>query len=452
MLKRWVLAGVLCLVAIAVKAQNEPAVSTVNKTQMAQEVKEAFLHSWYGYKKYAWGHDGLKPISDTYYNWYSDPFYMQAVDGLDTMILMGLKTQADSTRHFLDTHLSFDKDIYVKHFEFTIRMLGGLISSYELTKDPKLLELAQDLANRMLPAFNSPTGMPYVMVNLKTGAVKGAINNPAGISLLIEYGTLSKITGDPIYYQKAKKAMVAVYKRRSAIGLVGSAINVETGKWTRTASHIDAGIDSYYEYLLKAAILFNDKDCMRMWKNSIKAINTYVADSTSTGLWYGSCNMVTGRREKHVFGALAAFFPAVLALSGDMNRAEALEASCYKMWNKYGIEPDDFNYEKMEATSARYYLNPEIMESSYYLYHYTKDPKYLVMSKTFFDDLNKYCRTNSGYAELKNVITKEKVDYMDSYFLAETLKYLYLIFAPPSTLDFNKIIFTTEAHPIQKTW
>ncbi len=451
--KIWSVFVVLCLTSITANAQNGSVKTGVNKAHMALEVKEAFLHSWYGYKKYAWGHDGLRPVSNTYFDWYSEPFYMSAVEGLDTMILMGLKTQADSTRKFIETNLSFDKDVYVKHFEFTIRMLGGLISAYQLTNDRKLLDLATDLANRMLPVFNSPTGMPYVMVNLKTGAVRGANSNPAEIgSLLVEYGALSKITGNPVYYQKAKKALVELYSRRSSIGLVGSKINVETGKWTGTSSHIDAGIDSYYEYLLKSALLFDDKDCMVMWKNSIKAINKYVADSTSTGLWYGSCDMNTGKREKRVFGALAAFFPAVLALSGDMKQAEALQASCFKMWNKYGIEPDNFNYVTMEAASTRYYLNPEIMESSYYLYHYTRDPKYLEMSKTFFDDLNKYCRTSSGYAELKNVITKDKSDHMDSYFLAETLKYLYLIFAPPSTLDFNKVIFTTEAHPIFKTW
>lgn len=444
---------VLCLGNIVAEAQNGPLRTGIDKARMALEVRDAFLHSWNGYQKFAWGHDGLRPVSNTFFDWYSEPFYMSAVEGLDTMILMGLKSQADSTRKFIDTHLSFDKDVYVKHFEFTIRMLGGLISAYQLTNDRRLLDLATDLANRMLPAFNSPTGMPYVMINLKTGAVKGADSNPAEIgSLLVEYGALSKITGNPVYYQKAKKALVGLYRRRSSLGLVGSKINIETGKWIGTSSHIDAGIDSYYEYLLKCGLLFDDKDCMDMWNNSIKAINKYVADSTSTGLWYGSCDMNTGKREKQVFGALAAFFPAVLALSGDMKRAEALQASCFKMWNKYGIEPDNFNYKTMTAATVRYYLNPEIMESSYYLYHYTKDPKYLEMSKTFFGDLNKYCLTHSGYSELKNVITKEKSDHMDSYFLAETLKYLYLIFAPPSTLDFDKVIFTTEAHPIFKTW
>ena len=74
------------------------------------------------------------------------------------------------------------------------------------------------------------------------------------------------------------------------------------------------------------------------------------------------------------------------------------------------------------------------------------------MGKVFLDSLKAYCRVDGGYAEIKSVITKEKSDRMESYFLAETLKYLYLLFAPPETLDFDKVIFNTEAHPIRRTW
>ena len=113
--------------------------------------------------------------------------------------------------------MSFDQDIYVKNFEITIRMLGGLLSSYQLTGDKRLLALADDLGKRLLPAFNSPTGLPYVYVNLKTGAVRGVETNPAEAgTLLLEFGTLSKLTGKPVYYDKAKRALVEVYNRRSA--------------------------------------------------------------------------------------------------------------------------------------------------------------------------------------------------------------------------------------------
>ena len=150
-------------------------------------------------------------------------------------------------REYIDKNLSFDRDIYVKNFEITIRLLGGLLSSYQLTGDKRLLALADDLGTRLLPAFNSPTGMPYVYVNLKTGAVRGESTNPAEIgTLLIEFGTLSKLTGKPVYYDKAKRALVELYNRRSPIGLVGSTINIKTGEWTDPVSHISGGIDSYF--------------------------------------------------------------------------------------------------------------------------------------------------------------------------------------------------------------
>jgi ER degradation enhancer, mannosidase alpha-like 2 len=423
------------------------------KAAMAERVRGDFQHAWNGYKKYAWGHDELKPLSKSYRDWYGTSLLMTPVDALDTMVLMGLNDDAREDRELIDKQLSFDKDIYVKNFEITIRLLGGLLSSYELTHDERLLELADDLGTRLLPAFNSPTGMPYVFVNLKTGAVRGTESNPAEIgSLLVEFGTLSKITGKPVYYEKAKRALVAVYDRRSAIGLVGSSINIETGKWLDPVSHISGGIDSYYEYLLKCSILFHDKDCERMWQNSIAALNKYVADPTPTGLWYAQVNMNTGQRVSTHYGALDAFFPAVLALSGDLKRAEELQDSSYKMWTTWGIEPEEFDYTTMKITYPGYELRPEIIESTYYLYFFTGLPKYLDMGRTYADSLEKYCETPDGFAALVSVETKQKRDDMESFFLAETLKYLYLLYAPRSTLDLNKVIFNTEAHPMQRTW
>jgi mannosidase alpha-like ER degradation enhancer 2 len=423
------------------------------KTEMAEDVRQEFLHAWKGYRQYAWGHDELQPLSKSYRDWYGTSLLMTPVDALDTMLLMGLKDEAKTDRDLIDKQLSFDKDIYVKNFEITIRLLGGLLSSYQLTGDPRLLALADDLGHRLLPAFNSPTGMPYVFVNLKTGAVKGVESNPAEIgSLLIEFGTLSKLTGKQVYYDKAKRALVEVYNRRSPIGLVGSTINVETGKWIDPTSHISGGIDSYYEYLLKCSILFHDKDCESTWKTSIAALNKYVADPTGSGLWYKQVNMNTGATVSTHYGALDAFFPAVLALSGDLDRAKALQESSYKMWTTFGVEPEELDYSTMKITYPGYELRPEIIESTYYLYYFTGDSRYLDMGSTFFDSLRKYCRTDVGYAALRNVETKEKRDDMESFFLAETLKYLYLLYAPKSTLDLRKMVFNTEAHPMQRTW
>ncbi len=426
--------------------------------KLAAEVKAEFLHAWNGYKKYAWGHDDLKPLSKTHHDWYPQPLLMTAVDSLDTMIIMEMDDEVAATKQYILDNLSFDKDIEVQNFEVTIRLLAGLLTSYQLTGDKRFLDLAEDLGNRLLPVFNSPTGMPYRYVNLKTGKVSKPVSNPAETgTLIIEFGTLSKLTGKPVFYEKAKRALVATYDRRSKIGLVGEWINVETGSWTKTDSHISGAIDSYYEYLLKCSLLFGDRDCKRMWDESIVAINKHLADEVNNEqfgkeLWYGHADMNTGARGATTYGALDAFFPAVLALSGDLKRAQRLQDSSYRMWNHEGIEPEEFDYRARKVVSPGYPLRPEIVESTYYLYRYTKDRKYLLMGEQLWRDFVKHCRTEAGYAALKSVVTKEKADSMQSFLFAETFKYFYLLFSPPSTLDFEKVIFNTEAHPIRKTW
>jgi len=433
----------------------------VPQKKLAAEVKAEFLRAWNGYKKYAWGHDDLKPLSKTPRDWYAEPLLMTPVDALDTMIIMGLDDEAATTKQYILDHLSFDKDLEVQNFEITIRLLGALLTNYQLTNDKRFLNLADDLGNRLLPVFNSPTGMPYRYVNLKTGKTRDPISNPAETgTLLIEFGSLSKFTGKQVYYDKAKRALVETYNHRSKLGLVGEWINVETGEWTNTDSHISGAIDSYYEYLLKCWLLFGDKDCKRMWDESIVAINKYLADAAPRPkvpadfpplFWYGHADMNTGARRASTFGALDAFFPAVLALSGDLKRARRLQESSVEMWRVAGIEPEEFDYRAWKITSPGYPLRPEIVESTYYLYKLDDDPStYLFMGEKLWHDFVQYCRTDEAYAALKDVRTKEKADSMQSFLFAETFKYFYLLFAPADTLDFRKVVFNTEAHPIRK--
>ena len=419
--------------------------------QLAARVRSEFLHAWNNYERYAWGHDALKPLRKTPHDWYGQSLLMTPVDALDTLVVMHLDAQAAKARSLILSDLSFDRDIYVKNFEITIRLLGGLLSGYQLTGDRRLLNLAEDLGNRLLPVFNSPTGLPYVYVNLRTGQTRGTVTNPAETgTLLLEFGTLSKLTGRAIFYDKAKRALVETFKRRSPLGLVGQSINVETGAWTNTDSHISGGIDSYYEYLWKCWLLFGDKDCRDMWEASIPAVNKYLADEIGGGLWYGHADMRTGKRTETTYGALDAFFPALLAFSGDLARARRPQASSFKMWNLYGIEPEILDYKTMHVVAGSYHLRPEIVESTYYLYHYTGDPEYRRRGKKMFDDFVKYCRTDSGYAALADVTSKQQLDEMESFVLAETFKYFFLLFASPGTLEFDKVIFNTEAHPLRR--
>ncbi|MFO8058134.1 MAG: glycoside hydrolase family 47 protein [bacterium] len=436
------------------KGDHEKATAKADDSRAsAADVRRGFLHAWQGYKDHARGHDSLKPLSKSYSDWYEEPLLMTPVDALDTMIIMGLDDEAKEAKKLILGNLSFDKDMKVQHFEITIRVLGGLISAYQLDGDKRLLELAVDLADRMLPVFDSPTGMPYRYVNLKTGKTSGRVSSPAEIgTCLVEYGALSKLTGNPVYYKKAKKAVTALYEERSRLGLVGTAIDVETGFWLIRDAHVGGGIDSYYEYLLKCWHLFGDRDCKAMWEDSINAINEHLADESNGRLWYGHAGMSTGIRTGTVFGALYAFFPGVLALDGDLERAARLQESSHRMWTLHGIEPEALDYRRMKVIYGAYPLRPEIIESAYYLYYYTSEDKYRRMGYVYWNSIEEHCKTEAGYAGISDVRTMKKRDAMESYFLAETMKYFYLLFAPPDTLDLEKTVFNTEAHPVTRTW
>ena len=427
----------------------------IDRPALAAQVRAEFQHAWTSYVKYASGHDELNPISRTSHDWYPPAVvYMTPVDSLDTMLLMGLTREANDTKQLLLDKLAFDKDVSVQVFEVTIRILGALVTAAQMTNEPRFLTLADDLATRLLPAFDSATGMPYRFVNLKTGKTSGVESNPAEIgTLILEFGALSKLTHKSIYFDKTKRAMTELFSRRApATGLLGEGINVDTGAWTNTSSHVGGGIDSFYEYALKCERLFGDRDCGAMARASLASVNQYLADDGPGGLWYGVSEMDYGRRTATTYGALHAFLPALFALQGDLPRARRLQDSNFKMWTTFGIEPEELDYRTMTIVRPGYQLRPENIESAYYLFHYTKDPIYLEMGRQFLADLIKYCRTDNGYTVLKSVATKEKGDRMHSFLLAETFKYLYLLFAPDGTVDFDRITFNTEAHPLRRAW
>jgi ER degradation enhancer, mannosidase alpha-like 2 len=417
-----------------------------------ERIRAETRHAWNGYVKHAWGHDELRPVTRTAHDWYGESLLITPVDALSTLIMMDLGEETNAALTLIKDKLSFDKDITVKVFEVTIRVLGGLIAGYQLTGDNRLLTLAEDLGKRLLPAFASPTGMPYMYVNLKTGKASGTKTNPAEIgTLLLEFGALAMLTGRPGYYTRAKNAVVQLYTRRSELGLVGQEIDVESGQWTNTSSHVGGAIDSYYEYLLKGSILLGDDELAEMWRTSAAALNKHLADEVGGALWYGQADMATGRRTAREYGALHAFLPGVFVLAGDVARAKRLHDSSYKMWQLRGIEPEALDYEAMTIKSPGYALRPEIIESTWYLRRATRDPKYLAMGKAILEALITHTRTDDGYTVLTSVETMEKGDLMPSYFLAESMKYLYLIFAPDDAVG-KDVVFTTEAHPIRRTW
>src|SRR5439155_23776439 len=104
----------------------------------------------------------------------------------------------------------------------------------------------------------------------RTGQIRDPVTIPGETDTqVLAVGALSKLTGKPVFYEEAQRALLETFKRRSPLGLVGESINVETGSWTNADSHISDGIDSYYEYLWKCWLLFGNNDCSVMWNASI---------------------------------------------------------------------------------------------------------------------------------------------------------------------------------------
>lgn len=432
-------------------ACSAPLNKVQQETTLAMEVKNETQRTWQAYQKYAWGYDVLLPISKGAENWYEKPLYISPIDAYSTLKVMGLNNEAARIERYVADSISFDKDIYVKVFEVNIRVLGGLLSMYQYTGNEKVLAQAKDFGDRLLPAFNSATGMPYYWVNLKTGGVKGdTINVAEAGTYTFEMGILSYYTQNPVYYQAAKKATKAVFERRSKIGLVGEVISVETGEWIDKTSHICACIDSYYEYLYKTWVMFGDQEIKAIWDESISAVNKYLPEEKDSLLWYGRVDMETGVKTSSVVTLYDAFFPAVLSLSGDMERAERFQKTWDWLWNRYGLEPMAYDYSVDQITYPVYDLNPEIIESAFYLYHFTGKVEYRNMAATYWNDIKKYCRNDVAFTAIENVETKEKRDYMATYFLAETLKYFYLVFSDKPEVNPTDYVFSTEAHNFSK--
>lgn len=428
------------------------------KKEYQERVKTAFVKGWDAYMKYAKGQDAVNPISEKGHNWYQESLLMTPVDAFSTMYLMGLEKEMAEAKELIFSELDFDKDFEIQQFEIAIRLLGGLISSYQLDGDQRFLDLAVDLADRMLPVFDSPTGIPYRLVNLKTGEVSGQGTNPCEIgSMMLEYGMLTKLTGNQKYYDLCKKGIVASFERRGKTGLQGSWIDQDTGEWADTRAHISGGIDAYYEYLLKAYLLFGDQEFMDMYEVSRDAVNKYLVDETSVEgeFWIGWADMNTGERLLNRFGALDCFWNGCYVLEGDFDRAEKFQTSINKMWDLYGIEPEAIDYTKMTpfVEEFKYYMmRPEAIESTYYVWKATGKKKYYEQGKKMFESIEKYCQVENGYVQLRDVETKEKWDTLESFFFAETMKYCYLFFADDKVFDFEKYVLNTEAHPFKNTW
>jgi len=424
----------------------------------AEEIKRETLRAWNAYKKYAWGYDVLLPLSKTGFNWYEESLGISPIDAYSTLAVMGFTEEAKEIEAYA-LAMDWNKDVYVQVFEVNIRILGGLLAIYDFTKNVKILEKAIDFGDRLMPAFDSPTGIPYHSVNLKTGKTAGnkgegkgnVVNVAQAATYLLEFGILSYYAQDPTYYQAAKKATKAIFKRKSEIGLPGDFINIETGEWTNNWHYIQAGVDAYYEYMLKSNLLFPDPEIDDIWRYSLAKIDEYLAEDYDGKLFYACVDMHSGDILKRSMSLYDAFFPAMQALHGDIEHAEKNMATWDWLWDKYGLLPTRYLYEVDSIEYANSELNPEIIESAYYLHQITGKEKYLKMVQKYWADIKKCCRNEVAFHAVEDVRSMKAKDYLATYFYAETLKYFYLTAVDKKDFNFNDYIFNTEAHPFKRS-
>lgn len=440
-------------------------------------IKKMMEHAWTGYVNHAWGSNELKPISKRGHTasiFGASSSGATVVDALDTLYIMGMKDEFERARKWVAMSLSFNHASDVSVFETTIRFLGGLLSAYAFSGDEVFKVKAKELGDKLLPAFNTPTGIPWAMVNLASGSGHNWGWASGGCSILAELGTLhlefvylSKITGQPIYAQKVNKVREFLNQIEKPNGLYPNFLNPRSGVWG--SHHVSLGAlgDSFYEYLIKSWVMTGETDSVarRMYDKAVEVIESMLVRKSSPSNLTYIAEYKFGRLE-HKMDHLACFTPGMFLLGAKgsknekhfINLAAELANTCHESYRKTatGIGPEAFRFEgPHEAVALRggeryYILRPEVIEGYFYMWRFTHEPKYREWAWEAAQNIDKYCRVGVGFSGIKDVGTTSVThdDVQQSFFLAETLKYLYLTFSEDTLLPLNHWVFNTEAHPL----
>ena len=443
----------------------------------AEIVKEAMEFAYRNYEKRAMGHDELRPKSGGINDKWGG-HGVTLIDALDTLWLMGLKDEFFRARNWVRDSLRFDTQRkQVSFFETTIRDLGGLLSAYDLSGDQAFLDKAVDLGDRLLKTFETATGIPMARVHLTTGKIS-SYGWTKGASILSEIGTvqlefrsLSHHTKDPKYAQAAMKVHDVINaKNKPEHGLYPIYINPTTGVFSTKQVTFGALGDSFYEYLLKIWVQGGQHEMIyrEQYDAAMDGVVEILLQKSSPNGLHFLADWKGGNKFDRKMDHLVCFVPGMLALGAylkpespnaerDMRIAKAIMYTCWQMYERQatGIAPEYAKFDKNDFSvppkAPHYLLRPETVESMFILHYVTKNPIYRVWGYKVMESLNKYCRTTYGYGALKDVrlTNKEPEDSMESFFFAETLKYLYLLQNPEKVIDLKKWVFNTEAHPLR---
>ncbi|KAG5634636.1 hypothetical protein H0H81_001318 [Sphagnurus paluster] len=461
------------------------------------EVRAAFVHAYSGYMKHAFPSDELLPKSGGKTNKYNS-WGMTTIDSMDTMWIMGLNEQFTQAMEYVATlNFTTEPQYYTPFFETVIRYLGGLLSAHAVSQDPILLARADDLGKLLLPAFNTPSGLPAYSVNLRSGKTGSGWAGDALLfseftSCQLEYKYLAKITGRKEYYTAAERVMELLYKLDPKDGLFAT-------RWSTEGKPLD----SKYRMQIFGTLDAHGLSLSALFhlKSIEGVINTLLYTTPSRELLY--VGSTSGGNAAHTLEHLACFLPGILALGAhaipasllaektrEHHRwaAAGLAYTCYVSYadQRSGLGPDELqmvpgakwvdSVRKWErggrsggvppglreagtkpdgqreywGNGKSYLLRPETVESLYVMWKTTGDVKWRERGYEIFSAIERHTRTPYGYASVNNLDsdTVYQIDDMPSFFLAETLKYLYLLFDDDNAYPIEKWVFNTEAHPL----
>lgn len=444
-------------------AQSSCNITVPSREALAEHTASLFTHAYTAYLKHAHPADELQPLTCTPIESFGG-LSVTEIDALTTLIILDQPVPFRAALAHITSRHTFAISQTVSVFETTIRVLGALLSAHIFlldlplptrslwapAYDGALLTLATDLADRLLPAFDTPTGIPYGSIHLISGVdpTETTIASTAAAgSLLLEFGTLTRLTRHPAYYRVAFRAAAALHALAAAsTGLVGNHIDVATGRWVALEAGVGGGVDSFYEYLLKGYILFGDARLLAMHKASVAAISKYVHKAP----WYLDVNMDSGKRVSQAQRSLAAFWPGLQVLDGAVGPAGVTARAVYGVWKKFGALPEGFDVVegRVAGQERNSPLRPELAESVFYLHWATDDPAWVGAARGMLFGLEKIARVPCGFAAVKDVRSRVLEDLMPSFLLSETLKYLYLVFKEDHWIRNGRFVFTTEAHPL----
>ncbi|KAM4521816.1 mannosyl-oligosaccharide 1,2-alpha-mannosidase IA [Odontesthes bonariensis] len=441
------------------------------------KVKEMMKHAWDSYRHYAWGFNELRPISKQGHssNLFGRIQGATIVDALDTLYIMEMFDEFDSATAWVEKNLDFNVHAEVSVFEVNIRFVGGLLSAYYLSGKEVFRKKAVELGEKLLPAFKTPTGIPWALLNLKSGVGRNWPWASGGSSILAEYGTLhlefmhlSKLSGNPEFEQKVMNIRKVLNRLDKPQGLYPNYLNPNSGQWGQHHVSVGGLGDSFYEYLLKAWLISDktDDEAKKMYYDALQAIETNLIRKSSNGLTYIA--EWKGGLLEHKMGHLTCFAGGMIALGADgapsdktghqMEQAAEIARTCHESYARTALKlgPEAFRFDGgVEAIATRqnekyFILRPEVIETYMYMWRFTHDPKYREWGWEAVQALEQHCRVEAGYSGLRDVYasTPNHDDVQQSFYLAETLKYLYLLFSDDDHLPFDHWVFNTEAHPL----